>query len=194
MSKNHTYSIRLILFFVLTVGLVPFLYGQTIFFYQDYFPKQKVDSVEWYYGGITTEEAAKISPISTISKNASIYFINEGFPFDNPLPLLQNYFEKRATLTDSLDIQKLMQVFPTDSCADYSRTRCFPIYRDILVFYKNGIAVSVLKLCFSCKAACFVSSNGEKDEKAKCLSNAPYLPTIIKEWVRRGWIDLRKER
>lgn len=182
---------RLYLFFILFIGVVRFTYGQDNFTYQDYFPKQKVDSVEWYYGGIAKEDAEKVDTTKDVSQNLEIYFRNDEFPFDNPAPLLESYFEKRAVLTDVSDIQHLIQVFPTTSCETYTVTRCGAVYRDILIFYKNGVVVSVLKICFSCKATCFVSSNGEQDKNAKCLSNPLSIKEIAKEWVRRGWIDLR---
>jgi hypothetical protein len=185
---------RLILFFVLTIGLVSFSsisYGQDDFSYKDYFPKQEVDSVEWYYGNIP----CKKDSILNLQLDKEIYYVDEVFPFENLTILTASYFEKRATLIDNSDIQNLVQVFPIDSCENYAITRCGnPIYRDILIFYKNGIAVSVLKVCFSCKATCFVSKNEEQDPNAKCLSNPLSIKEIAKEWVRRGWIDLRKGR
>lgn len=167
-------------------------YGQDNIVYQDYFPKQEVDSIQWYYGGIAKEDAEKIDTTKHISQNLEMYFLNDEFPFDNPKPLLENYLEKRAVLIDASDIQKLVKVFPTNSCESYTIARCGAIYRDILIFYKDGIAVSVLKICFSCKKICFVSKNGEQDKNAKCLSNPIPIKEIAKEWVRRGWIDLRK--
>ncbi len=182
---------RLYLFFTLTIGVIHFSNAQDSFSYKDYFPKQKVDSVQWYYGAIAKEDAEKIDSTKPVSQNLELYFRNDEFPFDNPAPLLESYFEKRAVLTDVLDIQQLVQIFPTTSCESYSVTRCGAIYRDILVFYKDGVPISVLKICFSCKAICFVSSNGEQDKNAKCLANPLSIKEIAKEWVRRGWIDLR---
>lgn len=188
--RSLFFALFFILFFTPVCGLVPFSYGQTNFAYQDYFPKQKVDSVQWYYGGITKEDAEK----SVSTKDLSHYFVNDEFPFDNPNPLLETYFEKRAVLKEDADMQKLIHVFPTTSCETYAASRCSAIYRDILIFYKDGVAVSVLKICFSCKEVCFVSKNGEQDKNAKCLSNPLSIKEIIQEWIRRGWIDLRKQR
>ncbi|WP_291726002.1 hypothetical protein [Bernardetia sp.] len=168
--------------------------SQTNFSYQDYFPKQEIDSVEWYYGAITKEAAEKIDTTQITPSNLKVYFRNDDFPFQDATPLLKKYFEKRATITETSDIQELIKVFPSNSCEKYAVSRCGAIYRDILVFYKNGVAVSVLKICFSCKKVCFVSRNGEQDKNAKCLSNPLSIKEIAREFVRRGWIDLRKAR
>ena len=159
---------RLYFFFILLIGVVHFSYAQDNFSYQDYFPKQKVDSVEWYYGNIPNVKDSLLN----VQLDKEIYYADEVFPFEDLTLLKASYFEKRATLADTSEIQQLVQVFPTTSCESYTVTRCGAIYRDILVFYKNGVPISVLKICFSCKATCFVSSNGEQDKNAKCLSNS----------------------
>ncbi len=194
MSKQTLLSSRVarpILSLILFIGLIHFSYSQNNFSYQDYFPKQEVDSVQWYFGGIAKENAEKIDTTKNVSQNLEIYFLNDDFPFDNSAPLLENYLEKRAVLKEEADIQQLIQVFPITSCESYAVTRCHTVYRDILIFYKNGTPVLVLKVCFTCKKVCFVSNNGEQDENAKCLSNHSSLKAITREWVRRGWIDLR---
>jgi len=177
---------RLILFFILLFGVVSFSYAQNNFSYQDYFPKEKVDSVEWYYGDVPSKKDST----KHLLADGDIYTRDEVFPFDDLTILLESYFEKRAVLKDASDIQQLIQVFPTNSCETYAVTRCGAVYRDILVFCKDGVPISVLKICFSCKATSFVSSNGEEDKNAKCLSNPLSLKEIAKEWIRRGWIDL----
>jgi hypothetical protein len=182
---------RLTLFFILSIRLILFSsisYGQDSFSYQDYFPKQKVDSVEWYYGNILSKKDS----ILNLQLDQEIYYIDEIFPFKNLTILTASYFEKRAVLTDESDIRELIHVFPIDSCESYPVWRCSRNYRDILVFYRNGIPVSVLKICFSCRTTCFVSSDGQIDRNAKCLSNPLPIKEIAKEWIRRGWIDLRE--
>ncbi len=178
---------RLYLFFILLFGVVSFSHGRANFSYQDYFPKQKVDSVEWYYGNISSKKDS----ISNLQLDKEIYYRDEIFPFDDITLLKASYFEKRATLTDNSDIQKLVQVFPIDSCESYPIWRCSQNYRDILVFYRNGTPISVLKICFSCTTTCFVSSDGQVDKNAKCLANSFPFKEIVKEWVKRGWIGLR---
>lgn len=185
--------IKTIYFFILILGLISctsVCYSQDNFAYQDYFPKQKIDSVEWYYGNISNKKDS----ILNLQLDKEIYYVDEVFPFENITILTASYFEKRATLIDNSDIQNLIQVFPIDSCESYPIWRCYRNYRDILVFYKDGIPISVVKICFSCQTTCFVSSDGQIDENAKCLSNPIPFKEIVKEWIRRGWIDLRKSR
>lgn len=182
---------RQISFFVLLIGIIifsSFCYGQDNFEYQDYFPKQKVDSIEWYYGNIPSKKDSTLN----LQLDKEIYYRDEVFPFENLKLLTESYFEKRATLTDNSDIQKLVQVFPIDSCGSYPVWRCSQNYRDILVFYRNGKPISVLKICFSCTTTCFVSSDGQVDKNAKCLANSIPFKEIVKEWIRREWIDLMK--
>ncbi|WP_375558858.1 hypothetical protein ACE193_14080 [Bernardetia sp. OM2101] len=183
---------KLISFFSLFIFSVIFSsisYSQNSFSYQDYFPKQEVDSIEWYYGNIPNKKDSTLN----LQLDQEIYYRDEIFPFDNLKILTESYFEKRAILIDNSDIQNLVQVFPIDSCESYPVWRCgSPIYRDILVFYRNGIPISVLKICFSCTTTCFISSDRQIDKNAKCLANSIPFRKIVKEWVRRGWIDLRK--
>ena len=187
------YSMKFLLSTVFYLGFILFsitAYGQDNFAYQDYFPKQQVDSVQWYYGNIPSKKDS----ILNLQLDREIYYRDEVFPFEDLAILKASYFEKRATLTDNSDIQKLIQVFPIDSCETYPVWRCSRTYRDIMVFYKKGKPISVLKICFSCQTTCFISSDGQEDKNAKCLSNPLPFKTIVKEWVRRGWIDLRKAR
>ncbi|WP_338759906.1 hypothetical protein WAF17_12550 [Bernardetia sp. ABR2-2B] len=176
--------------FIFSVVFSSTVYSQGNFSYQDYFPKQKVDSIEWYYGNIPSKKDSTLN----LQLDKEIYYRDEIFPFQNLKILKASYFEKRATLTDNSDIEKLVEVLPIDSCESYPIWRCSRTYRDILVFYKDGKPISVLKICFSCQTTCFVSSDGKEDKNAKCLSNPVPFKAIAKEWIRRGWIDLRKSR
>ncbi len=153
--------------------------GYTIYKYKRHIPVTQTtaeapvpffdyDAIDYYV--IAADKTAKggISKNTTAPKSGSIY---EGVLYGNiPQAISDTSFlvqlEKTGFVKSSVDTSKfdtLDELFAPKEVNDSVAYACKPVYRDILVFRKNGRIAGIAKVCFSCKKHLIVGAKGNTD-------------------------------
>jgi hypothetical protein len=60
------------------------------------------------------------------------------------------------------------KIFSERKCDSYYAYACVPVYRDILLFYKNDSLVGITKICFGCKQAHIVGAKNIIEDFGQC--------------------------
>jgi hypothetical protein len=116
------------------------------------FPFQQADSlVIWYkvpdqndHGALSVHETNNDS-----IKEVTRLMGSEADPRSNKD--LINRFYKDTSFSDVKTMAELYAKFPVaEKDEEVKRYMCSPIYRDIIIYYKNGTPFSAVKICFSC--------------------------------------------
>ena len=127
----------------------------------DNISKSELDSLK--EGFITGGIPQKLSDVTSIDKLEKIGF-------------------KKQSIDKSkfADIDEIFSVKPTDNGVIFE---CISIYRDILIFKKNGKIIGVAKICFGCSDniiigtksnTSFFGQNGDYKKLLKLLENKNY--------------------
>lgn len=116
------------------------------------------DEVEHYYKDINSGDILKeMKRLNGVDRNSDEYnylnLIGYNYPndvndekfIDNLLKF--NFIKERV---DDKFYNKLNKIFTSSTCEDDFSLACAPIYRDILVFYKDKKIVGIAKICFEC--------------------------------------------
>lgn len=80
---------------------------------------------------------------------------------------LSKFGFKKETLQKNKYIE-LNAIFRETICDDVYAASCTPIYRDILIFYKNNDIVGVSKICFDCRQYKMIGTKEKTENFGQC--------------------------
>lgn len=152
----------------------------------DCFPYQEVDSICIYYtlnnSGYYYGDSVGMSIIRNYANGNQLS--GDDFDFKN-IGFIKTLYENKKIIANKYSINKLQSFFTPTTCPDdqYANA-CEPLYRDVILFYKNNDIIAGVKICFSCdyiifskpykQNECFIFSN--QYEKLKSYFNQNIHP------------------
>ena len=135
---------------------------------------------------LSTMSNEEIEKVNLLNRKIRAALDTSAFPLNNYRDYFEIY-ETQKSISEESEIRKLLELFPVLNCGSLpSQSRCSPIYRDCMIFFKHGRPFFALKICFSCS---HVVSTPDTHE-ARCLAEKSTLTNIMHEWVERGLIDI----
>lgn len=135
----------------------------------------KRDSLQY-----SLEELKKMGERKEIARK--LYY-EDSYPL-NADSVYRRFYQKSFWVSASRANLDFFILFKTGSCNSYPINRCRPVYRDCVVYYKDGKQVFALKICRSCDA---VASTPSK-ENAKCIAND--MQAINDYFIKTGIANL----
>lgn len=131
-------------------------------------PFFEYDAVDYY--SITADKTDKRG-LSKSTADAKVRSIADGVIYGNiPQGMADTSFLAQLTkmgfVKSRLDTGKyetMNDLFAANEGIDSVAYACKPVYRDILVFRKNGRIAGIAKVCFSCKKHQIIGANGNTD-------------------------------
>ncbi len=206
------------LFLLLFLFLNTLVFAQTdsVFVWQNYLPKSVVDSIvilstdtfevkrssELYKiasqqvkGEKDRKERIKSEMIkldwSLRSHNDKAQKMLNWGKFDlNDYQEYVNYYEKQYSITDSTDIKNIVSLFyERNDCEEVEQIFCIPIFREIVIFFKDEKPFFAMKICFGCNK---IATTSPRD--LECFKSSDSFENVIKEWEKRGWLKNRKKK
>ena len=151
----------------------------------DCFPYQDVDSIAIYY----IKDKRKCD--YCISYND---FIINGKKHHNQIVekeldmsdvnLFNKLYDSHIILSDTESINQLKSIFISVSCpspSDQYETTCDPIFRDVILFYKNDSIFSGIKICFDCEEIVF----SKTVERNRCFKYSNQFK-ILKDYFNKN--------
>lgn len=134
----------------------------------DYKPYFQFDKVDHYFIDIDMGEANDLNANPSTEKGqrqAEIICRRKPDVLEDSALVkgLEKYdFIKTEIPNDSLE--KLNQIFHEKEQRQWEGLACTPVYRDILVFYKNNQITGIAKLCFHCQQFVIVGTTSDTDQ------------------------------
>ena len=86
----------------------------------------------------------------------------------NDSKFLNNLDSMELSVVDSSHFSKIRNIFKEKSCSSIIEKSCIPVYRDILVFYKNNEIIGIAKICFDCNVQHIIGTKEDTSYFGQC--------------------------
>lgn len=133
------------------------------------------DNVDYYFKDINENDVFKVydDPKSKDKESKEYKYLQivEGnYPnlLNNEFStnLINNGYYKRRI--DSNRFGDLNSIFSETKCDDGYAMACIPVYRDILIFYKEGKIIGIAKICFGCRQYHIIGTDKNLEDFGQC--------------------------
>lgn len=74
----------------------------------------------------------------------------------------------RKSKINSNRLDDLNSIFSETNCDDSYEMACIPVYRDILIFYKEGKIIGIAKICFDCRQSHIIGTDKKLEDFGQC--------------------------
>lgn len=74
----------------------------------------------------------------------------------------------KKTIVNAVYNNTISELFKNKHCSEIISTMCIPIYRDVLIFYKNEEVIGIAKICFKCKIHDIIGSEINTEDFGQC--------------------------
>ncbi|MEO1049386.1 MAG: hypothetical protein AAFX87_02095 [Bacteroidota bacterium] len=166
-----------------------FVFSQNRFNWNDYIPGGQVDSILLLSTNKDVPSLKEKGDENTQQDSDDLLrevLLQAGLPLNDFTHYLEIY-ELKKTVKDTKGIRAIINLFPKMDCEHLpSVRRCLAVYRDCAVFYRKGIPIGALKICFACTTV----DASPPSRMAKCLAESDHFRTITQKWIELGQLDL----
>ncbi|WP_338763701.1 hypothetical protein WAF17_20255 [Bernardetia sp. ABR2-2B] len=91
-----------------------------------------------------------------------------------------NHYEKQYSITDSTEIKEFVSLFyERNDCTEIEQISCIPIFREVVIFFKDGKPFFAMKICFGCNK---IATTSPRD--LECFKSSDSFENIIREWKK----------
>ncbi|WP_291726217.1 hypothetical protein [Bernardetia sp.] len=201
----------ILLFAFLVFNNLAFAQSDSVFVWENYLPQSEVDSIVVLSTDtleiLDNDDFVFNPPKKRLSKKKKSKLISQkwlefqeykerrndlimSYEFDlNNYQEYVSHYEKQYSIIDSGEIKRFTSLFFETNCEEYEQVMCLPIFREIVIFFKDGNPFFAMKICFGCNK---IATTSPRD--LECFKSSDAFENVIKEWERRGWLKKRKKK
>lgn len=156
---------------------------------EDYF---EYDNLEYYYKNIDEDELYNLTvnsdslKISLKQKELNLNIITRRYPENvnhkSFLKELIDYNYLKVKIKEK-DFDFINEIFKENNCEGGVVMACAPIYRDVLVFYKENKVVGIAKICFGCRQSYIVGTTKNTENFGHC-GDFEKLKSLLEDYLK----------
>jgi hypothetical protein len=141
------------------------------------FPYTSVDSVRLYFTNKNFDNSDSI----IVEGKKNINPINDYYFTTVDIKTFDVAYDSVITLDDEKTILTIQSIFKPVRFSYSQTTKCEPIYRDAIFFYKQNKIVGAIKICFDCEKILFNSY----EEKNKYFQDSKQF-NVLKSYFNKN--------